>query len=208
MGLVVAPPEKYMGDVGRILYIHVPTAWAALLTCTAAFACALGSLVNRSDRWDATMEACVEVGCVLTAMLLVQGSIWARPTWGVYWDWDPRLTSSAVLLLAYLAVLALRAFVDDPARRAAWSAVATIVAFVDVPIVYFSIKWWRTLHQEFSTPNTVDLGMVVPLRINAVAMILLAIWTVGRRASLSLALRQAEGTATAPPAASDIVAGA
>lgn len=206
IGLAFAPAEKFMGDVGRILYIHVPTAWNALLCCTAAFVCAVFSLIRKTPGWDAALEATVEVGCVLTAMLLIQGSLWARPTWGVYWDWDPRLTSSAILLLSYLAVLVLRAFIDERDRRATWGAVATIIAFVDVPIVYFSIKWWRTLHQEFSSPQTVDSAMVLPLRINAFAMLFLTIGLCHRRARLAL-LRDSRAAVTHAPPPSPLVAG-
>lgn len=206
LGLVVAPPERYMGDVGRILYIHVPTAWNALLCCTAAFVCAVGSLLRRTPKWDAALEGTVEVGSLLTAMLLVQGSCWAKPTWGVWWDWDPRLTSSAILLLSYLAVLALRSFIDEYERRATWSAVATVLAYVNVPIVYFSIKWWRTLHQDFSSPQTVDGSMVLPLRINAFAMLFLATWLCARRARLAL-LRDHRTAVTHAPPPSAIVAG-
>ena len=173
IGLAVAPPEHYMGDVQRIMYVHVPTAWVAMVTLLCAFASALAFLFGRKWKWDARMEAFIEVGVLLSALLCVQGSIWAKPTWGVWWDWDPRLTTTAVMLFAFIGILALRRFVEDPVRRATWSAVATIVAFADVPIVYFSVKWWNTLHQVQSTPETVDGPMITPLRINAFAMLFL-----------------------------------
>lgn len=191
-GLVVAPPDIYMGDVQRIMYVHVPTAWAALLTLTFAFFVAIGWLVRGTWRWDALQEASIEVGVVLGALLLAQGSIWARPTWGVWWDWDPRLTTSAVLVLAFAGILALRSFVDDPRRRATWTAVAAIVAYVDVPIVYFSVRWWRSLHQVQSSPDTVDKPMVLALRINAFALLFLATWLVARRYRLARARNRAE----------------
>jgi heme exporter protein C len=117
----------------------------------------------------------MEMGVVLSLLLCVQGSIWAKPTWGVWWDWDPRLTTTAVMVFAFGGILALRAFVDDPARRAVWSAVACIVAFVDVPIVYFSVKWWNSLHQAQSTPQTVSSAFHLPLRVNAFGILFL--WT-------------------------------
>ncbi len=183
MGLFVAPPDRFMGDVMRILYVHVPTAWSALLCFTACFVFALLWLWRGDYRWDALLAATAEVGCVLGALLLCQGSIWAKPTWGVWWDWDPRLTTSAVMVLLFAGVLALRGFVDDPARRATLAAVAAIVAYVDVPIVYMSVKWWRTLHQVQSSPQTVDAAMVLPLRINAFAVLFIAIWLVALRAA-------------------------
>jgi heme exporter protein C len=136
--------------------------------------------------------AAVEVGIVLNALLLVQGSIWARATWGVWWDWDVRLTTSLIMLLLFAGVLALRSFVHDAGRRATWTAIATIVAFVDVPLVYFCVRWWRSLHQIQSTPDTVAPMMVVPLRINAFAILFLAIWMMAQRVRLELERRRQE----------------
>jgi heme exporter protein C len=172
-GLFHAPRETYMGDVQRIMYVHVPTAWNAMLALTFAFVCAVASLIRGGYRWDARLEASMEVGVVLSALLCIQGAIWAKPTWGVWWDWDPRLTTTAVLVLAFSGIIALRSFVEDPARRAVWSAVAAIVAYVDVPIVYFSVKWWNSLHQLQSTPETVSKAFHWPLRVNAIGILLL-----------------------------------
>jgi heme exporter protein C len=173
-GLFVAPPELFMGDVQRIMYLHVPTAWIAMLVFTFAFACALGFLLRGRWRWDCYLEAAIEVGVVLGALLCLQGSIWAKPTWGVWWAWDPRLSTMAILVFAFVGILALRGFAEDPVRRAVWSSVATIVAAVDVPIVYFSVKWWNSLHQLQSSPATVSPQFYWPLRINAVGLLLLA----------------------------------
>ncbi len=186
MGLFMAPPEAMMGDVGRILYVHVPTAWMALVVYLISFVAAVGALWSGRRGWDATMEAAVEVGVLLNALLLVQGSIWARPTWGVWWTWDPRLTTAAVLLVAFGVVLVLRRTIEQPERRMVASAVATVVAFVDVPIVYYSVKWWRTLHQPFSSPKTVDSEMVTPLRVAAFGMLFLSIALVGARRRIAL----------------------
>lgn len=205
LGLALAPPERYMGEVGRILYVHVPTAWIGLLAFTVGFVFAIVSFRTRAPRWDDVLVGLLEVGVVFAAMLLIQGSIWARPTWGVFWTWDPRLTTSAIMLVSFLGVLAMRAFVKDPPRRARWTAVGTIIAFLDVPIVYFSIKWWRTLHQPFSSPETVASSMVWPLRINAVALLLIASWLVIRRARL--ARRQRRALESAAPTPSTLVAG-
>ncbi len=186
IGLFVAPAERYMGEVQRIMYVHVPSAWVSMVCFTAAFVCAVAGLWSGKQRWDAVTTGAIEVGAVLNALLLVQGSIWARATWGVWWDWDVRLTTSLVMLLLFAGVLALRSFVDDAHRRATWTAVATIVAYVDVPLVYFCVRWWRSLHQVQSTPETVSSAMVLPLRINAVAFLLLAVWLVAERAQLEL----------------------
>ncbi len=194
IGLRIAPPEQHMGDVQRIMYVHVPTAWVALLSLTFAFGAAIASLWSGKHKWDAAVVGSVEVGVVLTGLLLMQGMIWAHATWGVWWDWDVRLTTSLVMLILFAGVLALRASVDSAERRATWSAVAIIVAYADVPLVYFCVRWWRSLHQVQSTPETVDAAMVLPLRINAFGMLFLAIWFIARRARLELARRRAEET--------------
>ena len=195
-GLVLAPKETYMGDVQRIMYIHVPTAWNAMLALTYAFGCAIAFLLRSTWKWDARLEAAMEVGVVLSFLLCVQGSIWAKPTWGVWWDWDPRLTTTAVMVFAFSGILALRRFVDDPKKRAVWSAVATIVAYVDVPIVYFSVKWWNSLHQMQSTPETVSSAFHWPLRINAIGILLLIAGLISLRARLATLRLQSE---LAPP---------
>jgi heme exporter protein C len=174
-GLAQAPGEIFMGDVQRIMYVHVPTAWNAMLALTFAFVCAVFFLFTNSWKWDNRLEAAMEMGVVLSLLLCTQGAIWAKPTWGVWWDWDPRLTTTAVMVFAFGGILALRAFVDDPMKRAVWSAVACIVAFADVPIVYFSVKWWNSLHQAQSTPETVSKAFHWPLRINAFGILFL--WT-------------------------------
>jgi heme exporter protein C len=173
LGLFIAPPEHFMGDVQRIMYVHVPTAWNAMLALTFAFASALFFLFTGDWKWDARMEAAIEVGIVLAFLLCCQGAIWAKPTWGVWWDWDPRLTTTAVLVVAFSGILALRRFIDDPRKRATLSAVATILAYVDVPIVYFSVRWWNSLHQLQSSPATVSKQFHLPLRLNAFGVLFL-----------------------------------
>ncbi|HUP45206.1 MAG TPA: cytochrome c biogenesis protein CcsA [Thermoanaerobaculia bacterium] len=196
-GLFVAPPERYMGEVQRIMYVHVPTAWNALLAITFAFVCAIAFLMRSDFKWDARMEAAIEVGVLLAFLLCVQGAIWAKPTWGVWWDWDPRLTTTAVLLFAFLGILALRRFVDDPVKRGIWSAVATIIAYVDVPIVYFSVRWWNSLHQLQSSPDTVSSQFHLPLRVNAFGVLFLMTGFIMLRARLA-SLRHVSEVAPPP----------
>jgi len=174
-----------MGEVQRIMYVHVPTAWSAMLVLALAFACALAFLVRGAWAWDSLMEAAVEAGVVLSVLLCIQGSIWARPTWGVWWDWDPRLTTTAVMVFLFGGILALRRFVDDPLRRASWSAVAVVIAFADVPLVYFSVRWWNSLHQLQSTPETVSAAFHWPLRINALGVLFLMSGLVALRARVA-----------------------
>ncbi len=195
IGLFVAPAERHMGEVQRIMYVHVPTAWNALLCFTCAFIAAIGSLWTGRERWDATLVAAAEAGVVLNGLLLIQGSLWGRATWGVWWDWDVRLTTSLVLLLLFIGVLSLRSFAAGSERRASLTAVAAIVAYVDVPLVYFCVRWWRSLHQIQSSPATVDPAMVLPLRVNAFGLMFAAIWFIVRRARLELARRRSSETA-------------
>ena len=186
LGLFVAPPEHYMGDVQRIMYVHVPTAWNAMLAFTWAFVAALWFLFTSRWKWDAHLEASIEIGVLFAFILCMQGSIWAKPAWGVWWDWDPRLTTTAVLLFAFIGILALRHFVDEPIKRATWSAVAAIIAYVDVPIVYFSVRWWNSLHQMQSTPQTVSSQFHWPLRINAFGILFLMIALIMFRSRVAL----------------------
>ncbi len=191
-GLFVAPPEKFMRDVQRIMYVHVPTAWNWMLSILFSFFCAIAFLFRNDMKWDARLEAGLEVGALLGFLLCCQGSIWAKPTWGVWWDWDPRLTTTAVLLFATLGILALRNFVEDPMKRAIWSSVATIIAAVDLPIVYFSVKWWNSLHQVQSTPQTVSSPFHLPLRVNAFGVLFLMIGFIMVRTRIAASRRERE----------------
>lgn len=192
MGLAQAPPEKHMGDVSRILYVHVPSAWNSLLVYTLATVFAAMSLWTSQRKWDARMIAAIEVGVVLNVILLATGMLWGRPTWGVWWDWDVRLTTSLIAAILFAGVLALRSFIEDPERRASWSAVATIVAFVDVPLIYFCVRWFRSIHQVQSSPETIDSAMVLPLRINAFGVLFVAILFMALRIRIELAKRAEE----------------
>lgn len=172
-GLAIAPPEEHMGEVQRIMYVHVPAAWTAMLVLTWAFVCAFAFLFTGNWKWDSRLEAAVQMSIILCFLICVQGSIWAKPTWGVWWDWDPRLTTMAVLLMAFAGISALRHFVEEPLKRATWSAVATVIGYVDVPIVYFSVKWWNSLHQQQSTVSSISRDFLIPLLINFAGMLLL-----------------------------------
>jgi len=196
VGLFVAPKEQYMGDVQRIMYVHVPTAWNWMLAVIYALICAISFLFTNRYKWDSRLEGSLEVSTLFAVMLCFQGAIWAKPTWGVWWDWDPRLTSVAVLLFAFLGIVALRNFVDDPGRRAVWSSVATIIASVDLPIVYYSVKWWNSLHQQQSSPETVSSQFHFPLRANAFGMLFLMIAFIMLRSRIAAARLEEQ---TAPP---------
>ena len=181
MGLAMAPPDRLMGDVQRIMYVHVPAAWSGFLAFFVVFVASIAYLVRRDRRFDHLAHASAEVGVVLMGLAIVLGAIWGKPTWGVWWTWDPRLTSSAVLLAIYLGYLALRGMTEDPDRRARWSAAVGIIGFLDVPIVYLSVLWWRTLHQPPSGPETVARPMLLALWIGVLAFNLMLAFFVAVR---------------------------
>lgn len=173
---VLSAPDAEMGHLQKIMYVHVPAAWSAFMAFTVVFAASVLYLWRRRERHDLLAASAAEVGVVLTALTLALGSIWGRPTWGVWWTWDPRLTTTAILLVIYAGYLALRAFTEDPERRARWSAAVGILGFLNVPIVYMSVRWWRTLHQVQSSPSTVAPSYAWGLRLNAMAFLLVFLY--------------------------------
>ncbi|MCP4204543.1 MAG: cytochrome c biogenesis protein CcsA [bacterium] len=195
LGLFWAPPERYMGEVQRIMYVHLPSAWVGLLCATFALVFAVAYLWTGKNKWDDRLVGALEVAVLLGGLLLVQGMLWGRVTWGVWWTWDVRLTTSLIMFLLFAGILALRAFVEEPLRRATWTSVATVVAYVDVPLVYFCVRWFRSLHQVQSSPETVHSAMIVPLRMNSFAVLFIAIWLIAWRARIESKTR---GTETPP----------
>jgi heme exporter protein C len=171
-GLVVAPEDALMGPVQRVMYVHVPAAWSGFLAFFTVFAASVGYLIWRDERLDHLAHAAAEAGVVFMGLAIVLGAVWGKPTWGVWWTWDPRLTSAAVLEAIYLGYLAMRAFVDDPDRRARLCAAIGVIGFLDVPIVYMSVLWWRTLHQAPSGPETVAPPMAAALGLGVLAFTL------------------------------------
>ena len=149
--LAYAPREATMGDNQRIFYFHVASAWVGFLAFFVTFAGGIAYLARRQRRWDILALSSVEVGLTFITMTVITGSLWARPAWGTYWTWEPRLTISAVQLLIYIAYGMLRASIDDPERQARFAAVYGIVAFVTVPLSWFAIRWWRTIHPDILT---------------------------------------------------------
>ncbi len=146
MALLQAPREATMGDLQRIFYFHVAAAIAGLTAFAVNFLASLLYVVRKERRWDNLAVSSAEIGVVLFTIVLITGPIWAKPVWFVWWTWSPRLTSSLILWMLYVAYLLVRNYVGDADRRAMMSAVFGIVAFVDAPIVWFSIRWWRDLH--------------------------------------------------------------
>jgi len=141
-----APREMTMGEVQRIFYFHVSSAWVGFFGFFVTFVGGVGYLATNNRRWDILAFSSVEVGLVYITMTLVTGMLWAKPVWGTYWTWEPRLTISAVQWLMYVAYVMLRGSVFSPEREARFAAVYGIAAFVTVPLSWFAIRWWRTIH--------------------------------------------------------------
>ena len=146
LALVFAPTEKVMGEVQRVFYFHVATAWVGLLGFVAAGVSGIAYLKTQNFKWDLIEQAAVEISLVFFFLAIVLGSIWARPIWNTWWTWDPRLTSASIVELIYLAYLMLRQGIDDPDRRARFGAVYTLVGAISVPITFLSIRMFRTIH--------------------------------------------------------------
>lgn len=141
-----APREVIMGEVQRVFYFHVASWWVGMLGLLAAAVAGVIYLVTKNQRWDTWSLSAVEISVVFGLIGIVTGSIWARPAWNTWWTWDPRLTTATIMLLIYIAYLLLRQGIDDPDRRARFGAVYVILGFISVPITFFSIRLYRTIH--------------------------------------------------------------
>lgn len=175
--LVLAPPDAVQGNVQRIMYVHVPTAWVSFLAFFVVFVGSVMYLIRGTPRWDQVAAASAEIGVLFTAQTIVAGAIWGKPTWGTWWTWDPRLTTTAILFLIYAGYLLLRSMASDARRGARQAAVLGIVGFVDIPITYMSVLWWRTLHQGPSIMRsggpTMATSMLLILLLNVLAFTVL-----------------------------------
>ena len=172
-----APADYQQGTTVRIMYIHVPFAWLSMMCYTIMAIAALGTLVWRHPLADVSLKAAAPIGAAFTALALVTGSIWGKPMWGTWWVWDARLTSVFVLFLMYLGLMALTRALDDPSRSARAAAVVTLVGFINIPIIKFSVDWWNTLHQPASVFRldgpTIDASMLYPLLVCAIGFTLM-----------------------------------
>lgn len=170
-------PDVFQGEYVRIMYMHVPGAWLAFLAFGVTALGSAGWLITKRQGWDRLAEASAEIGVLFTGVALFTGSLWGRPVWGTYWDWgDARMASTALMFFVYLGYLALRRATPDPTAKARRAAVLGLVAVVQVPIVYFSVTFWRSLHQGFTVrPDGVSLEgtMVAALLVNLAAFTLL-----------------------------------
>lgn len=190
-GLVKAPPDAYQGDSQRIMYLHIPSILIAYLSFFLVFVGSCLYLWKREKRDDNLAHAAAELGVLFTALTIIEGSIWGRPTWGVWWTWDARLTLTAILLLIFIGYLMLRALVEDESRAASAAAILGIIGFLDIPLIHMSVYWWRTLHQPPSIlrPDKVPWENIHPelltaLAINFVAFVLLYFYMLSLRLRL------------------------
>ena len=143
---MVAPTDSVLGHVQRVFYFHVPVAIMSFAAFFVVFVGSLGYLIRRTPRWDAIAHASAEVGVVFVTLALLTGIIWARPVWNTWWTWEPRLTTTMILWLIYVAYLMVRSYAPTQSKGAIYAAVVGIIGFIDVPIVYYSVVWWRSIH--------------------------------------------------------------
>jgi heme exporter protein C len=175
MGLRLAPPDAVQGEVQRIMYVHVPAILTGYVAIAAVLVASLGYLWTRRPAWDRAAAATGELTVCFVGLTLATGSIWGKPTWGTWWTWDARLTSTAILFVIYLGYLLLRSVVEDPERAATFAAVVGILGALDVPIIHFSVEWWRTLHQPATVLKpqapSMDPAMIRALGVNVAAFL-------------------------------------
>jgi heme exporter protein C len=215
LALFVAPPDYQQGESVRIMFVHVPAAWLALLVYLLVAAASAVALVWRHPLAEIAAQAAAPLGAAFTLVCLVTGSLWGRPMWGTWWAWDARLTSVLVLFFLYLGYIALANAFDDPGRGGRAASVLALVGIVNLPIIKFSVDWWNTLHQAESVFRmggpTIDMSMLVPLMVMAFGYLLLfaTLLLVRMRTALNerraRALQLSAVPAPSPPDASPVL---
>lgn len=187
MVFIYVPTEATMGIVQRIFYLMVPLGWLALLSFLVVFIGSILYLVKRDIKWDTIAYCSAEVGLVFTTLALIVGSLWARPVWGVWWTWEPRLTATLVLWLIYLAYLIIRSYVAEEGRRARFAAVIGIIGFIDIPIVVLSTSLWRGIHPgPVIFEGGLDPAMLQTLLVSITAFTVLFFYLLKERVSIKI----------------------
>ena len=186
---MVAPTDAVMGDVQRVFYFHVPMAIMSFLAFFVVFVASVGYLVRRGRRWDSVAHASAEVGVLFVSLALITGIIWGRPVWNTWWTWEPRLTTTLILWLIYVSYLMIRSYAPSQDKAARYSAVVGIIGFVDVPIVYYSVVWWRSIHPSpvvgpFAESGALEPIMLMTLLFSLVTFMVLFALLVWERAAL------------------------
>ena len=186
---MVVPTDDYMGHLQRVFYFHVPIAITSFLAFFVVFLASIAYLVRRNDKWDRIAHASAEVGVVFVSLALVTGIIWGRPVWNTWWTWEPRLTTTLILWLLYVSYLMIRSYAPSQVKAARYSAVVGIVGFVDVPIVYFSVVWWRSIHPApvvgpFAEAGALESIMLMALLFSLATFLTLFVYLVWERTEL------------------------
>lgn len=175
-----APPDYQQGETVRIMFIHVPSAWLAMMCYTVIAISSVGSLIWRHPLADVSAKTAAPIGAAFTFLALLTGSLWGKPMWGTYWVWDARLTSVLILFFLYLGLIALWDAIEEPARAGRAAAILALVGFINIPIIKFSVDWWNTLHQPASVTRlagpAIHPSLLWPLLIMAVAFTSLFLW--------------------------------
>jgi heme exporter protein C len=195
---MVAPTDSVLGHVQRVFYFHVPIAIMSFLAFFVVFVGSVIYLVGRGTRWDSLAHSAAEVGVVFVTLALITGSIWARPVWNTWWAWEPRLTTTLILWLIYVGYLMVRAYAPNRSRAAVYSAVVGVIGFVDVPIVYYSVQWWRSIHPgpvvgPLAAAGALDRTMLGVLLFSLVTFVVLFLHLLWQRMSLRDAEDQVRG---------------
>lgn len=188
VGLFATPPDAFQGEYVRIMYAHVPNAWVAYFAVAVAGGASALYLAKRTPLYDHVAHSATELSVVFSGLALVTGSIWGRPVWGTWWTWDARLVTTAMLFFIYLGALLVRGLAEDPARGARLAAVVSIIGFLDVPLIHYSVDWFRTLHQPASiTPGAIKMAtpMVAALMLSLIAFTLLFAYLMVLRVQLA-----------------------
>jgi len=186
------PTEKTEGMVQRIMYFHIPSAWIAFFAFFVVFLCSILYLWKKDREWDIYAMASAEIGVMFCSLVLITGPIWAKPIWGTWWVWDARLTSTLVLWLIYVAYIMLRLQSEAGSMRAKYAAVVGIVGFLDIPLIHFSVLWWRTFHPQPKMITSEGLGtgmdpsMVITLMISLSAFTLIYFLLMGQRVRIEI----------------------
>lgn len=186
---MVAPTDAVIGHVQRVFYFHVPIAIMSFLAFFVVFIASLMYLFKRSPKWDAFAHASAEVGVVFVTLALISGIIWARPVWNTWWTWEPRLTTTLILWLIYVAYLMVRSYSPTQSKGAIYAAVVGIIGFVDVPIVYYSVVWWRSIHPSpvvgpFAKSDSLDSTMALVLLYSFITFVFFFAYMVMERMEL------------------------
>ena len=186
---MIAPTDAVLGHVQRVFYFHVPIAIMSFLAFFLVFIASLMYLFKRSTRWDSFAHASAEVGVIFVTLALITGIIWARPVWNTWWTWEPRLTTTLILWLIYVAYLMVRSYAPTQSKGAIYAAVVGIIGFVDVPIVYYSVVWWRSIHPSpvvgpFAQSDALDGTMALILLYSLVTFVFFFAYIVMERMEL------------------------